>query len=50
MGRNPQVWLKEGDVVEVGLEQVGTWYVASLSSAQNKHLLPTVRSTTNMII
>ncbi|KAK8924722.1 Fumarylacetoacetate hydrolase domain-containing protein 2 [Metarhizium anisopliae] len=25
MGRSPQVWLKDGDVVEVGLEQVGTW-------------------------
>ncbi|CAH0001082.1 unnamed protein product [Clonostachys byssicola] len=24
MGRKPQVWLKDGDVVEVGLEQVGT--------------------------
>ncbi|KAK3329740.1 Fumarylacetoacetase-like protein [Apodospora peruviana] len=24
MGRSPQVWLKDGDVVEVGLEQVGT--------------------------
>lgn len=24
MGRNPQVWLKDGDVVEVELEQVGT--------------------------
>lgn len=24
MGRNPQVWLKDGDVVEVGLEGVGT--------------------------
>lgn len=27
MGRKPQVWLKDGDVVEVGLEGVGTWYV-----------------------
>lgn len=27
MGRKPQVWLKDGDVVEVGLENVGTWYV-----------------------
>lgn len=25
MGRKPQVWLKDGDVVEVGLEDVGTW-------------------------
>lgn len=24
MGRNPQVWLKDGDVVEVGLEGVGS--------------------------
>ena len=24
MGRNPQVWLKDGDVVEVALEGVGT--------------------------
>lgn len=24
MGRKPQVWLKDGDVVEVGLEGVGT--------------------------
>ncbi|KAH7326517.1 fumarylacetoacetate hydrolase [Stachybotrys elegans] len=24
MGRNPPLWLKDGDVVEVGLEQVGT--------------------------
>ncbi len=24
MGRNPQVWLKDGDVVEVELEGVGT--------------------------
>lgn len=24
MGRKPQYWLKDGDVVEVGLEQVGT--------------------------
>lgn len=24
MGRNPQVWLKDGDVVEVGLQHVGT--------------------------
>lgn len=24
MGRNPQVWLKNGDVVEVELEGVGT--------------------------
>ncbi|KAK0630059.1 Fumarylacetoacetase-like protein [Bombardia bombarda] len=24
MGRDPQLWLKDGDVVEVGLEQVGT--------------------------
>lgn len=24
MGRNPQVWLRDGDVVEVGLEGVGT--------------------------
>lgn len=24
MGRNPQVWLKDGDVVEVELEAVGT--------------------------
>ncbi|RBQ73245.1 hypothetical protein VDGD_21419 [Verticillium dahliae] len=23
MGRKPQVWLKDGDVVEVGLENVG---------------------------
>ena len=27
MGRKPQVWLKDGDVIEVGLENVGTWYV-----------------------
>ncbi|KAK1246855.1 hypothetical protein MKX08_000657 [Trichoderma sp. CBMAI-0020] len=27
MGRKPQLWLKDGDVVEVGLESVGTWYV-----------------------
>ena len=24
MGREPQVWLKDGDVVEVELESVGT--------------------------
>ena len=24
MGRKPQLWLKDGDVVEVGLESVGT--------------------------
>ena len=24
MGRTPQVWLKDGDVVEVSLEGVGT--------------------------
>lgn len=24
MGRKPQVWLKDGDVVEVELEKVGT--------------------------
>jgi 2-keto-4-pentenoate hydratase/2-oxohepta-3-ene-1,7-dioic acid hydratase in catechol pathway len=24
MGRKPQIWLKNGDVVEVGLEGVGT--------------------------
>lgn len=24
MGRNPKLWLKDGDVVEVSLEQVGT--------------------------
>jgi len=24
MGRKPQLWLKDGDVVEVGLENVGT--------------------------
>jgi hypothetical protein len=24
MGRNPQVWLKDGDIVEVELEKVGT--------------------------
>lgn len=24
MGRNPQLWMKDGDVVEVELEQVGT--------------------------
>jgi len=24
MGRKPQLWLKDGDVVEVGLEGVGT--------------------------
>jgi 2-keto-4-pentenoate hydratase/2-oxohepta-3-ene-1,7-dioic acid hydratase in catechol pathway len=24
MGRNPQVWLKDGDVVEVNLESVGS--------------------------
>lgn len=24
MGRTPQLWLKHGDVVEVGLEGVGT--------------------------
>jgi 2-keto-4-pentenoate hydratase/2-oxohepta-3-ene-1,7-dioic acid hydratase in catechol pathway len=24
MGMNPQVWLKDGDVVEVSLENVGT--------------------------
>lgn len=24
MGRKPQVWLKDGDVIEVGLEGVGT--------------------------
>ena len=23
--RKPPLWLKHGDVVEVGLEQVGTW-------------------------
>lgn len=28
MGRKPQLWLKDGDVVEVGLENVGTWYVS----------------------
>lgn len=27
MGRKPQLWLKDGDVVEVGLDSVGTWYV-----------------------
>lgn len=31
MGRKPQLWLKDGDVVEVGLESVGTWYVTILS-------------------
>lgn len=31
MGRKPQVWLKDGDVVEVGLENVGTWYVNQAS-------------------
>jgi 2-keto-4-pentenoate hydratase/2-oxohepta-3-ene-1,7-dioic acid hydratase in catechol pathway len=25
MGRKPQLWLKDGDIVEVGLESVGTW-------------------------
>lgn len=30
MGRTPQPWLKDGDVVEVGLDQVGTWYVESI--------------------
>ncbi|EWZ46136.1 hypothetical protein FOZG_06319 [Fusarium oxysporum Fo47] len=25
MCRNPQTWLKDGDVVEVGLEQIGAW-------------------------
>lgn len=30
MGRTPQPWLKDGDVVEVGLDQVGTWYVKSI--------------------
>ena len=24
MGRKPQLWLKDGDIVEVGLEAVGT--------------------------
>lgn len=24
MGRKPQLWLKDGDVIEVGLEGVGT--------------------------
>ena len=24
MGRTPQLWLKDGDIVEVGLEGVGT--------------------------
>lgn len=24
MGRKPQLWLKDGDVVEVGLEKVGS--------------------------
>lgn len=24
MGRSPQLWLKDGDVVEVGLENVGS--------------------------
>lgn len=24
MGRKPQLWMKDGDVVEVGLEKVGT--------------------------
>lgn len=24
MGRKPQLWLKDGDVVEIGLEGVGT--------------------------
>jgi 2-keto-4-pentenoate hydratase/2-oxohepta-3-ene-1,7-dioic acid hydratase in catechol pathway len=24
MGRKPQLWLKDGDIVEVGLEGVGT--------------------------
>lgn len=24
MGRKPQLWLKDGDVVEVGLENVGS--------------------------
>lgn len=27
MGRKPQAWLKDGDVVEVGIDQIGTWYV-----------------------
>ena len=25
MGRKPPAWLQDGDVVEVGLEQIGTW-------------------------
>jgi 2-keto-4-pentenoate hydratase/2-oxohepta-3-ene-1,7-dioic acid hydratase in catechol pathway len=33
MGRKPQVWLKDGDVVEVGLENVGTWYVVQAPSS-----------------
>lgn len=29
-GRKPPLWLKDGDVVEVGLEGVGSWYVRFL--------------------
>ena len=25
MARKPQAWLKDGDVVEVGLDNVGSW-------------------------
>ncbi|KAI9902967.1 hypothetical protein N3K66_002319 [Trichothecium roseum] len=41
MGRKPQVWLKDGDVVEVGLENVGTCtnnvdFAKAQSKAQSK--------------
>lgn len=32
MGQKPPVWLKDGDVVEVGLGQVGTWYASEMPS------------------
>lgn len=37
MGRKPQLWLKDGDVVEVGLEHVGTWYVLIASEYSHPH-------------
>jgi hypothetical protein len=47
MGRKPQVWLKDGDVVEVGLENVGTWYVAKLRFPKEPYA--NLRNSTNKV-
>ncbi|KAL6869037.1 hypothetical protein ACO1O0_000360 [Amphichorda felina] len=48
MGRKPQLWLKDGDVVEVGLENVGTWYVLNRFLVFSKST-PSQRMATNKV-